>query len=72
MVKLGVAVYQGGRLAAGLADQVLVPQQREQPKGGSAAGLGRAEHIALPPLLQVQLCELKTIEGRGDCVKSFS
>src|SRR5580692_4517023 len=41
-------------LAAGLADQLLVGEQGEQLQARPAAGLGGAEHVALPALLEIE------------------
>ncbi len=48
-----IGVNQLDCLLARLTDQVLVAEQLQELQAGSAAGLRRAENVALPSLLQV-------------------
>src|SRR5579875_565404 len=50
----GVLPHDDGRLLARLPDQVLVAEQAQQLQAGPAACLRGAEHVALPPLLEVE------------------
>ena len=46
-----------------LRDDLLVLEQGEQPQAGAAAGLQRAEHVALPAQLEVQLGQREAVGG---------
>ena len=50
-------------------DQLAVAQQGQQPQVRAAAGLRRAEHVALAALLQVELGQLEPVQGGGDRVQ---
>ena len=67
-----VGGHQGGRLLAGRGDQVLVGEQAQQLEAAAAACLGRAEHVALAALLQVEPGELEAVAGLRHGVKPLT
>ena len=62
----GVVLDDVHRVHPRLRDDLLVLEQGEQLQAGAAAGLQRAEHVALPPQLQVELGQLEAVGGGGD------
>ena len=61
-----------GRLGAGGDDEVLVAQQRQQAQLAAAAGLRRAEHVALAALLDVEAGQLEAVGGGRDGVQPLA
>ena len=54
---------------AGVADQLGVVQHAQQLEAGPDAGLAGAQHVALAPLLEVDLGEREAVAGGGDRVQ---
>ena len=70
--QLRVPGHDGGGLLTGLPDQRFVGEQAEQLEAGPAAGLCRAQHVALPALLQIQTGQAEAVASRGDRIQPLA
>ena len=66
---LRVVADQPDRVLPGLLDDLPVAQQRQLLERGGSAGLGGAEHVALPAQLEVGLGQLEAVGGGRDRVQ---
>jgi len=64
-----ILVHHGAGRHASLPDELLVAYRLDEPQGTAEPGLARAQHVPLPPCLQVRPGQLESVSGGRHCLQ---